>query len=212
MLLPLLILLGALAVLGGPVAVTALADLTRRGRLLSTGTMGARGIINEVADVLRAEAERVTGRAVSLDAYALARMIRSEAGRQSNENKIARLWVALNDGRERGWTPYETVTQRRGTDLDGRFGTQSNGGRYATTHDPYEVDLLLAQGVLSGAYANPIGAAVKFLDKRSMGVQPGTRTYAAVTAEWATEGLVPYTVAALGDDLVFFRRTKGGIS
>jgi len=205
-----LIVLVLALVLGAKPAAELLADLGRRGRRLTVSTLDARGIVAQRPADLRAEASRTLGRDVDLDAYALARMLRSEAGSRSVEEKIALAWVARNDARELDRDVIETLTLRRDRTMRGLFGQQAAGaGRYATTRDPYEGDLAIAEAVLFGRVPDPTGGAVKFVHEKSFGVQPGTRNFADVLETWSREGMRPVYDVVPGSDLVVFRRKDG---
>lgn len=190
---------GLAAVLVGPSAAYAALDALKRGRRLSSGeSTPAAGA---------AAATKILGRTVDPDAYALARMVRSEAGRENGVHKAAVAHVALNDARANGWTVAGTVTMRRGG--SGTFGAQSGGGRYATTRDPYENDLAVAEQVLSGALPDPTGGAVKFVHRTAFGVQEGTTTYAGVVARWGEDGLRPREIPGASGSLVVFVQLAG---
>jgi hypothetical protein len=200
----------AAALFGGQ-AVNAALDLTRRGRKLTSSTL-VNGTVQETPADLAGKASAVVGRTVSVEAYALARMIRSEAGSQNGTHKIAVAWVARNDARSHGWSLLFTLSYDRNDKGGKLFGTQA-GGRYSTARDPYEDDLKVAEAVLSGDADDPTGGAVKFVHISAFGVQAGTRTYEAVASEWARDGLSPSKVEGAGDDLrVFVKRGASVLS
>ncbi len=160
-------------------------------------------LTNGETDPIRAaeQASAKLGRLVATDAYALARMIRSERGSGPQVERLAVAHVALNDAKEHGWSLLHTLVGPRG-----HFGPQ-RGWRYATTRDPYESDLELAETVLAGSTRDPTGGAVKFVHINAFGKQEGTRTYEEVRDKWAREGLRPATVAGASSDFRVFRRT-----
>lgn len=184
-------------------------DYTSRGKRL---TVSPRMVNNQVPTYpanLLAEAQATLGRDISMDAYALARMIRAEGGSGPVPEKQARAWVAVNDSRAHGWSMLYTIA---GPDY--LFG-QQRGWRYASgrdertggTVDPFENDLNVAEAVLSGELADNTGGATKFVDIDSFGVQPGTGTYEETVAKWRREsGLEPFEVEGARAPFRVFRR------
>jgi hypothetical protein len=185
----------------GDELVSTAIDLTQRGRRLSYGPeLGANGQVNADPESLRLEAAATLGRDVSMEAYALARMLRSEGGGGSVAELQARAWVALNDAAAHGWSILHTIAGP-----DGLFG-QQRGWRYASGKDPYERELGVAELVWSEQLPDNTGGATKFVDIDSFGVQPGTGTYAELVAKWAKERLEPFTVEGTGENFRVFRR------
>jgi hypothetical protein len=185
------------------------ADFGKRGRRLTTTTPDDLGIIQESPAGLAAKASAVAGRPVSLRAYAVARMLRSEAGERTAEKPFL-VGVAVNDARKLGWPLDQLMLFHTASARAGKFGKQISG-RYATTKDPYEIDLTIAESVLGEidlGGGNPAGSARKFVHKNAFGIQEGTRTFSAVTAEWAMEGLFPMDPGT-GTDLVLFGPKAG---
>lgn len=193
----------ALTLWGGDV-VSKAADLASRGRRL-TNAPAINGVVQASAGELAQAAADTIGRFVAVEAYALARMIRSENGSNTMAAKLAIAWVALNDARALGWGLLHTLTYNRNRQPQ-TFGEQK-GGRYSTARDPFENDLLIAEMVLNGDVADPTGGAVKFVNRTAFGVQEGTRSYADVVASWAADGLTPVELDDVGD-LVVFRKTS----
>ena len=180
---------------GGAAVVTAV----QRGKKLTSSTLGPNGIIVEDPAALAKAA------GLSMDANAVARMLRSEGGGGSATEKAARAWVARNDAKAFK-SVFDCLTFRRDFGR-GRFGEQGAGrGRYATSKDPYEDDAHIAVEVLAGRIPDPTRGATKFVDKSAFGKQPGTRTYEAVAAEWGREGYVPASVPGVDPDFVVFRK------
>jgi len=158
---------------------------------------------------LAAAASAVLGREVTVNALALARMLRSEEGSAAPEVKAALAWVCLNAADEKRVSVVQRLTASKVAARDGKFGRQIS--RWASTAgDPYENDLAIAEDTMEKFMVyperDPTNGAVKFVDKRAFGVQEGTRTYAEVEAEWATEGLRPFSLPGAPASLVFFRR------
>lgn len=176
-------------------------DFVTKGRRLTTTTLGD-GYVEASPDELAAAAAAVVGRPVSVDAYALARMVRSEAGSGSVRARQAVAWVAINDAGERWSLLYTlTVNNRRPAN---KFGQQL-GGRYATSRDPYENDLAIAEAVLAREVSDPTGGATKFVHRGAFGKQEGTGSYESVVQRWGREGYQPLELGDVGD-LVVFRR------
>lgn len=184
-------------------------DLTKRGqRLTVSPRLNAQGQVPMPPEQLLAQAQVTLGRPISMDAYALARMIRAEGGSGPVPEKQARAWVALNDAAAHNWSLLYTIA---GPDL--LFGQQI-GWRYASgrnektggTVDPYENDLYVAEAVLAGQLPDNTGGAVKFVDIDSFGVQEGTGSYEDKVADWARDGLQPFEVDGASAPFRVFRR------
>jgi len=200
--------------LAAPVAIAAgyAVNTFSRGQRLTHTSADADGVIQDDPAALVAAASAVMGRPISAQAYALARMGRSE-GVDGMEH---RMHVALNDlaelrARYPGTYPdlEQLMIHSKNPISDGRFSKQGLGKRYATTRDPYQGDYELALRVITdhGSGIDPTGGAVKFVDKDSFGVQEGTSSYASLIARWAGEGLEPSNVEGASDNFVVFRRT-----
>jgi len=154
---------------GNPVeGVTVILDGIARGQRLTTATYGSDGVVNAdpqgLADLAGAS---------SLDAYALARMISSEEGKADNTTKAAVAWAAVNHAAKIGKTISQVLLSAHNSNHNGFFGTQRDidqdspdfdkSDRYASTAlDPYQGDLDIAEGVLSGDIADLTGGAVQF--------------------------------------------------
>lgn len=185
-----------LLLLGGAVVVMA-----TRGRRLTSSPAPSDGSRLQIypSDLARV-AEELLGRPVSVESYALARMIASEAGSGPVPEKQAIASVALNDARAHGWSLLYTLAGPTGL-----FGPQ-RGWRYATSRDPYEQDLQVAEAVLAGELGDNTGGATKFVHAGAFGVQEGTGSYDDLVARWGREGLVPDWVPGTRDDFRVFRR------
>jgi hypothetical protein len=182
-----------------------------RGARLTHTALDDNGVIPDDPDALVANAGLVLGRQPSSNAYALARMGRSEGV----DGMEFRMHVALNDLDElHAHYPgtYRDVAalmlHSKNTLSDGHFSQQGLGKRYATSRDPYEGDYNLALAVMAdhAAGVDPTGGAVKFVDKDSFGVQEGADSYEATAASWASDGLEPATLEGASDNFVVFRR------
>lgn len=200
---PLLLVALGVVLFGGQ-AVTAAVDFTSRGRRLSTSpALNDAGQVDTDPYDLRIEAEQILGRHIEEDAYAVARMLRSEGGGGSPEEKQARAWVARNDAAKHGWSMLYTIAGP-----DRLFGRQ-RGWRYASGQDPYENDLAVAEAVMDGRLLDNTGGAEKFVDIGSFGAQEGTGSYEATLAQWRSEGLSPRTVPGTATDFRVFVRDGG---
>lgn len=148
-------LAGAVAavVFGGADAVTDVVDaLFGATRLLPDGTVTVDG--ETPAD----PAALAAGAGVSLDAYALARMIASEAGGQRQVAQEAVGMVAFNYAGDKGQSISSLLLHatRAG---NGFFGKQAQGRYAATSRDPSAAQLDLAARIVAGEVADPTGGA-----------------------------------------------------
>ena len=93
------------------------------------------------------------GRPVKLEAFVLATLVASEAGRAPLIGKVAVAHAARNMARKKG----KGMTLVKLLLPDGKFGSQQ--GRYAATKTPPTAEALsVAEGVLSGRIKDPAGA------------------------------------------------------
>lgn len=185
--------IGALIMFGGGTVF-----LTRapRGKRLSSCTTNPNGTVSPPPEALRLQAETAMGRSVSMTAYAVARMLRSEGGSDTNIKRRVRAWVLWNDFQKlrkangpARWPTLESVlvfSISKGE--NGVFGDQ-RGRRYATPLDPYEGDLIDAEAFIrefAAGKGDPTAGATKFVDKNALGKQPGTegKTLASLEKDW----------------------------
>lgn len=194
----------------GDVTFETIADwigLNKGRKLNNTGGrksgLNAQGYIPEDPYALLNEARAIMGYDIEQDVYALARSGRSE-GRNGME---ARMHVMMTQAEESGMTVWARTVSEPGNPSNGYFGEQ-RGRRWASTEDPYEGDIKLAEEVYvqHNNGIDPTGGAGRFADKSSFGKQAGTRTYATVLAEWADEGYYAYYFPDASHDFVLFRR------
>jgi hypothetical protein len=225
----LLLAAGGVALVGlalwrGPELVATVRDVVTRGDRLTHAGVAADGVVHVAPEQLRAAAAAVMGRVgeldLLLDVYGCARMVRSEGAAQA----AIRTHVALNDQAELGWSSLNQLfTYSTNPGARGFYGQQRTaaalapGGvtsvrRYATTTDPYVADVWAVEEamIMHRQGMDPTGGAVKFVDISSMGVQPGTGSYAALVERWAADGLRPFTLPGESPDLVVFRRVGRG--
>lgn len=214
---------GSLAALGGAVAFfkparEAVVDVFKRGRKLSYGELDpVLGIITEPPESLRAAASTRYGQDIPEDVYAAARMVRSEGAAQGN----LRVHVALNDLITFPYasTLFELLTYSTDPARRGWYGKQyspavppdypkANKRRYATSGNPYEGDVLTASAAIREREQgiDRANGASKFIDRSSMGVQEGSRSFAEVDAEWKASGYTAFTLPEYGSDLVLYRK------
>lgn len=195
--------------------VSTIIDEVQKGPRCTSASPGADGIVHVAVEELALEASHVVGYRVDLEEYVCARMVRSEEGSANRVTKELLIWAAINDGVDFGprhglsASPSSTILWDNDSSGRGLCGTQHAGRRYSTAKDPHAGDVQIAMETLAAWRAglpDPTGGAVKFVDKRAFGVQPGTRTYEAVAASWAREGLQPTQLEGTPSSLVFFRR------
>lgn len=158
-------------------------DFASRGNQLTTSTVDDSGTVLQDPQSLADAATDAVGTFVSLDIYAVARMLRSEAGGLPAGGKILRAHVAFNDASALGTGLFETIVRGGG----GRFGKEAPR-RYATTKDPFDVDYQIALAVISDRQAGGpdlASQAVKFVNT------DGIRDMNALLAKWGKEGLAP---------------------
>jgi hypothetical protein len=147
-------------------AMTLLNEITRGARLTHTPA-DELGVVN--ADPV----ELASSAGLTLEEYALARMIASEEPRADNVTKAAIAWATYNKANAQGTTIAALLLKAKNPLHDGYFGSQKdkdpssqnfNGSdRYATTAlDPYDGEGQIAQGVLGGTIPDLTGGASQF--------------------------------------------------
>lgn len=180
--------------------------------------LDARGIVVESPAAIADALSHDLGRPVSRDVSALARMLASEVDERHPETAIVRAHVCLNDLADLhrrhpswGWTSSVEglITYSSLPEHKRHFGAQENGRRYASTKNANAAHVVIAEHALDehARGVDPTGGALKFIDKRSMGVQHGSRSFESVAGAWATEGLHPHQLPGYPADLYVFRRT-----
>jgi hypothetical protein len=128
------------------------------------------------------------------NAYALARVIESEAGTLGRADQIGVAWTVINHARESGHSVVDLVTRAKVKDTDGDrvdgagagyFGSQGNpigGYRYVSTaQDSSDGSRALAQACFSGDIEDNTGGAVNFDAPGAYGAQEGTEAGGADT-------------------------------
>jgi hypothetical protein len=172
------------------------------------------GRVHDAPESLARLASAYMGRPVSLDVYALARMVASETDADHPETAPLRVHIALNDlvdlnaRKHLGWTPADLITYSTQPMHRGFFGEQHIGRRYASTKNPTAEDVFTVEQVLSDRAEgiDPTQGALKFVDKLSMGRQKGSGAFDALASSWAAEGLHPGTIAGMPEHFIVFRR------
>lgn len=181
-------------------------DFAGRGRRLTHTTINDNLSVDEPPQALAAAAAELLGRPVDVDAYAAARMVRSEEGDASDLTKALLVHVAMNDAqRKTGGDLLRVLTLSSVASRNGKFGKQTSR-RYSTRSDPYERDLLIAEEAI-GEWRSGLdrsGGAVKFYHRQPLEIV-GVASYEDIVASWGREGLQPFEIDGAPIGLVFFR-------
>jgi hypothetical protein len=191
-------------------AVTLLNEITR-GKRLTHASYGDDGVVPADPNDLAAQA------GLSLDAYALARMISSEEGQSSNRVKAAVAHAAITHAAKGGKTISQVLLHAVDPNHSGYFGTFKNidedspnyttdskgnpnaADRYASTAlDPYDGDGQIAVGCIDGSIPDETGGADQF-DRPS-----GERDPDAVAAKRVKAGKTLVMLDGV-DDIRFWR-------
>lgn len=126
------------------------------------------------------------GMGMEPSAYALARVIPSEAGGLPRADQIAVAWVVRNGARESGVTVLRKITRATvklegervagaGDGFFGRQGDPTGGYRYVSSaQDSTEASREIAAAVMDGDIEDPTDGAVNFDAPGAYGVQEGT--------------------------------------
>lgn len=183
---------------------SALLDVIDRGARLTHTTLDSDGNIPDDPTALAAAAATVSGVAVSTDALALSRMVRSEQPHDSDEIKALLAHVAINDAKAHGWSVLKAITVSSVAARSGKFGHQTSR-RYASYLDSYGSDLEVALKAIAddAAGIDPTGGAQKFVNKWAF---KKPESYDVTATSWGKEGFVPVTIAPAPNHLVFFRK------
>ena len=175
------------------------------------------GFMHQLPEELRWQASQKIGFDIPLEAYSLARMLRSEGAKEGT----LRAHVAMNDLKRFRWanTLHDLLTYSTDKSRRGFYGRQfsravppefpkANRRRYATKRDPYEGDVKLAMAMIDerARGIDRANGATKFLDRSAMGRQIGSVSFEKKDAQWRADGYTPFTVPEFGTDLVLYRR------
>jgi hypothetical protein len=142
---------------------------------------------------------------VSLDVYALARVIASEAGGQTWAAQVAVAWAVINYAKVRGKSVAAVVLGSASS-----FGPQGSGGRgyVSSSKAPTSAQLGLAMAIDRGEIADPTGGATNFDSPREQRREHDAglvkKTPEEVAADRERSGLVAYDVDVDGADFRFW--------
>lgn len=184
-------------------AVNLVADFAGRGARLTTCHTDADGIVTDRPEDLLAAASATLGRDIDGNAYAAARMARSEEGSADTLTKVRLINVAINQAQALGWTVWELMLFHKNNARQGHFGRQISG-RFSTVQDPYESDLAAAEQAF--AIEDQTSGATNFADKRAFGIQEGSTTFEAFKVSLGGEGKNAGTFPDSPSHLVFWWR------
>jgi hypothetical protein len=157
---------------------------------LTDANLDSAGNCVDSPEDLAAAASATLGQPVSVEEYALARMVACESVADlkggSDADKVARIWVALNDAAaNNGGDIVQCLTGGHG------FGPEGPR-KYATgRNDPTDYHLALVRACVSGAIPDPTGGATHFLDKYGFADADhkyDPNAYAAAVAKWTGYG------------------------
>lgn len=112
----------------------------------------APGFVPCQPEALRGRAEKERGQKVSLDAYSLARLIRSEFPHSSIETKAAAIECVINRARLLKISPTDLLLKNEHN--VGLYGRITQGRGFDTSLDPTVGDLCVADFVLAGKSEN----------------------------------------------------------
>lgn len=111
---------------------------------------------------------------VSLDQHALATMLSSEVGDESEDVKTAHAWVAVNAARDAGKSVSSLLLAAKNVAHQGTYGSQGDltrttstgvhpADKYASTRQaPHEDDIGIAGNVLTGAVPDQTQGSIQF--------------------------------------------------
>lgn len=199
--------LGLLA-FGGGLAVPELAIMVTRGAVVGRRTkVGDDGLcLWEDTEDYAVAAEVADAAGLDLETYTLARVISSEHGRDPVPVQVAIAWAVLNHCGRGG--VFHTVCH--GSIF---YGKQSRDSRYAaTSRDPHQREVQIAQAVLNHELPDPTDGATNFFSPnglRALRARDGEDAWDSpeeVDARWRRRGLESVAVADVDPDLVTFYR------
>lgn len=144
--------------LGGLVVAIVAADSDAVTALLGDTSLLPDGTVTVDGETPADPAALAAGKGVSLDVYALARMIASEAGGQKQIAQQAVAAVAVSHAADEGKS-ISAVLLHATHAGNGFFGKQAQGRYAATSRDPSSAQLGLAAQVIAGELPDPTGGA-----------------------------------------------------
>lgn len=172
------------------VVVTGLAVATfvaaPKAQLLEPTIIDGDGVVCTLVDgeLVQADpAELAAGFNMDPNAYALARVLASEAGDLPWIAQIGVGWTVVNHARKSGHSVLAVVTAATlkssdgavGDGFFGRQGSPTGGYRYVASSQDTNDDLRsTAESILGGDIADPTGGALNFDSPQSYGAQAGT--------------------------------------
>jgi hypothetical protein len=172
------------------VVVTGLAVATfvmaPKAQLLEPTILDGDGVVCTLVDgeLVQADpAELAAGYNMDPNAYALARVLASEAGNLPWIAQIGVGWTVVNHARKTGHSVLAVVTAAtlKGSDgavgdgFFGRQGSPTGGYRYvASSQDTTDDFRSTAESILGGDIDDPTGGALNFDSPGSYGIQAGT--------------------------------------
>ena len=150
--------------------------------------------IDENPDGLAASAN------LDLQTYTLARVISSEEGNSPVLYWVAVGWVAVNNSFDGDVFSYAT---------DGSFGRQGSGRPVATSQDPYQGHVSVAQAILSNQVGDPTNGARYFVAPKTQDAlhkrDPSKyKSFADVDASRIAAGLKRVTPDGINSSLLVF--------
>jgi hypothetical protein len=178
-------------------------SLATGDRRLTSARKNSAGVVLDSPDELVTAATELLGRPVDKDRYSLARALRSEGGNESDQSKGYRASVILNQAKSRGLSVTQLALLHTNPARDGHYGKQI-GGAFATTQDPFESDLFVAES--ADPSADTTGGAIQFSDRDSFGVQEGTSNWSEHVAQRQSEGKIGAILPGARSGLVFWYR------
>jgi hypothetical protein len=161
-----------------------LSDLVNEMKL-TAATVNDDGTVAETPQALATQASTTTGAIVSVEEYALARMVACEctrAARGGNDGeKAAIVWVALNDANaHHAGDIVQCLTGGHG------FGHQGSLRAYATSaNDPTVAILAVVRSCLTGQTPDPTGGSTHFMHRTGF---TDHSAYLAAVSKWQGYG------------------------
>jgi hypothetical protein len=193
---------------GNPVvgAVTLLNEIVR-GKRLTFAAADSAGLVETAPQDL---ADQV---GASLEAYSAARMIASENPHEDNTTKAAICWCLINEAARRSSSITDLLTKAKNPKNDGSYGSQEDkdptsanykhSDRYASTaEDPYQGELDIVNGCMSGAFPDLTDGCTNFDDLDAFKTQAKADTHAANNI---ASGLTLASVDGTSSKLRFWR-------
>lgn len=156
--------------------------------------------LTEPTEILQNPEDLAASANLDLQTYTLARVISSEEGNAPILYWVCVAWVARNNSFDDDIFGYAT---------DGSFGRQGVGRPVATSEDPYQGHVKVAQGVLTGQIADPTNGARYFVAPRTQDILHARdpvkyKSFADVDAKRIAAGLKRVTPEGIDSKLLVF--------